>query len=100
MLEENVGIFPHKCSDFDCKCIVEFDDEPYCYVHSPDSGSSVEGYSAREQQKNVPIKYCECMYTQNESGDSVCYRCHGDIYSCECPLIHSRMCPNNDKEKE
>lgn len=40
------GIFPHKCEEAGCSHVVEFDDEPYCYTHSPDSGSSVRGYSA------------------------------------------------------
>jgi hypothetical protein len=32
------------------------------------------------------------MFKQNKHGDSVCNKCHGDIYSCECPLLHSRKC--------
>lgn len=42
---------------------------------------------------------CECMATQNASGDSVCRRCRGDIYACECPLEHSIRCrlhPDNE----
>lgn len=35
---------------------------------------------------------CECMYTQNSAGDCVCKSCCGDIYECECPLIHSQTC--------
>ena len=35
----------HPCLNENCKNTVEFDDEPYCYKHSPDSGSSVPGYS-------------------------------------------------------
>ena len=41
------GIFPHNCEEPGCDHQVQFDDEPYCYTHSPDSGSSVRGYSAR-----------------------------------------------------
>ncbi len=37
-------------------------------------------------------KFCECMFKQNKYGDSVCNKCHGDIYSCECPLLHTRKC--------
>ncbi len=37
-------------------------------------------------------RICECMYTQNSVGDSVCNKCHGDIYACDCPLAHSRRC--------
>lgn len=41
------GIFPHKCEEEGCDITVQFDDEPKCFKHSPDSGSSVRGYSAR-----------------------------------------------------
>jgi len=40
----------HPCLQAYCKHTVLFDDEPYCYEHSPDSGSSVRGYSYRESQ--------------------------------------------------
>lgn len=43
------GIFHHKCIEPRCTNHIEFDDEPRCYKHSPDSGSSVKGYSARAQ---------------------------------------------------
>lgn len=39
--------FLHKCIVEDCEVIVQFDDEPWCFTHSPDSGSYVPGYSAR-----------------------------------------------------
>lgn len=42
------GIFPHKCVEDDCDSIVEFDDEPRCFTHSPDEGSSVHNYSCRK----------------------------------------------------
>jgi hypothetical protein len=35
----------HECAVIDCNTFVEFDDEPYCYTHSPSSGSNVAGYS-------------------------------------------------------
>jgi hypothetical protein len=41
------GIFPHKCTEDGCHLLVQFDDEPKCFQHSPDSGSSVRGWSAR-----------------------------------------------------
>lgn len=41
------GLFWHVCLDRTCRYTVEFDDEPYCYTHSPNSGSSRTGYSAR-----------------------------------------------------
>lgn len=42
-----VGVFEHKCENPDCERIVLYDDEPCCFVHSPDSGSTVIGYSAK-----------------------------------------------------
>jgi len=47
------GIFPHKCEEPGCDKTVYFDDEPKCFTHSPDVGSSVRGYSAR---KNAELK--------------------------------------------
>lgn len=44
---DNDGIFWHDCEHPGCPYSVEFDDEPFCYKHSPDSGSSQYGYSAR-----------------------------------------------------
>jgi hypothetical protein len=35
----------HRCTAWGCKHNVPFDDEPVCYGCSPDSGSSVRGYS-------------------------------------------------------
>lgn len=40
-------IFIHKCEYAGCDDKVSYDDEPYCFNHSPDSGSSVPGYSAK-----------------------------------------------------
>ena len=55
------GIFPHRCEHAMCEKMVEFDDEPWCFTHSPDSGSSIRGYSAyskylmeRELRKDIP----------------------------------------------
>lgn len=39
---------PHPCERDGCTETVPFDDEPYCFVHSPDSGSDVDGYSYHE----------------------------------------------------
>lgn len=42
----------HPCTYPGCEHVVEFDDEPFCFTHSPDSGSSVPGYSyAAEHQE-------------------------------------------------
>ena len=35
----------HPCATEGCGNIVPFDDEPHCFTHSPDEGSSVTGYS-------------------------------------------------------
>lgn len=43
---KHYGIFPHKCESSGCSRMVQYDDEPYCFTHSPDEGSSVRGYSA------------------------------------------------------
>lgn len=40
------GLFPHTCEEYGCDHRVAYDDEPRCFTHSPDSGSSVRGYSA------------------------------------------------------
>lgn len=39
----------HPCVIAGCTAIVEYDDEPWCFAHSPDSGSSVLGYSYRKE---------------------------------------------------
>lgn len=41
---------PHPCTHpGGCTRTVEFDDEPFCFEHSPDEGSSVTGYSFRAE---------------------------------------------------
>lgn len=35
----------HPCEMPKCREYVAFDDEPYCFEHSPDSGSYFPGYS-------------------------------------------------------
>ena len=46
------GIFHHNCEHPGCGKIVIFDDEPLCFAHSPDEGSSVRGYSAKAKAEN------------------------------------------------
>jgi len=41
----------HKCEVPSCSNMISYHDEPYCFKHSPDSGSSVRGYDSR--QKNA-----------------------------------------------
>lgn len=43
------GVFWHQCEEEGCTRLVEFDDEPKCFTHSPDEGSSLYGYSAYEK---------------------------------------------------
>lgn len=48
MPKDQEGIFKHQCVHPDCGKIIEFDDEPWCFEHSPDEGSSLYGWSARK----------------------------------------------------
>jgi hypothetical protein len=36
---------PHPCIAPGCENTVEYDDEPWCFTHSPNDGSYVPGYS-------------------------------------------------------
>lgn len=49
---DHYGIFPHQCEYQGCNTIVSYDDEPWCFTHSPDSGSSIRGYSASDKEYN------------------------------------------------
>lgn len=51
--QEHEGIFPHKCEEPGCKRIVQFDDEPKCFEHSPNEGSDVFGYSAKKKAEEA-----------------------------------------------
>ena len=42
----------HQCEHAGCDRMIQFHDEPYCFTHSPDEGSSVPGYDSR---KNNPF---------------------------------------------
>lgn len=46
-LRTKAGLFWHKCGLRGCTEVIEFDDEPFCFIHSSDSGSSLRGFSAR-----------------------------------------------------
>ena len=43
------GVQRHPCEREGCSKSVPFDDEPFCFEHSPDEGSSVRGYSYVEK---------------------------------------------------
>jgi hypothetical protein len=51
------GIFQHECEMEGCDRQVIYDDEPWCFTHSPDEGSSVRGYSAFEGRALTGVKY-------------------------------------------
>lgn len=38
----------HPCQRIGCREYVAYDDEPFCFVHSPDSGSTFPGYSYKD----------------------------------------------------
>ena len=42
----------HPCEYIGCDVQVPFDDEPYCYTHSPDSGSHFPGYSYKTKHQD------------------------------------------------
>lgn len=47
------GEFHHECVTPGCTTMVIFDDEPWCFTHSPDEGSSLLGYSARRAYEQI-----------------------------------------------
>lgn len=38
----------HKCEHTGCENYITYHDEPYCFYHSPDSGSSFKNYDSRK----------------------------------------------------
>lgn len=53
------GVYPHECTEPTCNLIVMYDDEPKCFKHSPDSGSVVVGYSARQEAEASTVVHEE-----------------------------------------
>jgi hypothetical protein len=43
----------HPCTHSDCTVTVPYDDEPFCFDHSPDHGSTVPGYSYKAAVRQV-----------------------------------------------
>jgi len=43
------GVFIHQCISPGCGSLIQYDDEPCCFKHSPDEGSHLPFYSARER---------------------------------------------------
>lgn len=56
------ALFPHPCEQDGCDARPIYDDEPYCFVHSPDEGSSFKGYSAYR-------KFLESIATHPSNSD-------------------------------
>ncbi len=48
LIQPDDGLFVHKCVTRGCTHLIEYDDEPKCFEHSPAEGSFVAGYSARK----------------------------------------------------
>ncbi len=48
--------FVHPCATPGCETPSEYDDEPWCFEHSPNSGSSLAGYSARQISIDEPYE--------------------------------------------
>lgn len=48
----------HPCEMGICDNIVAFDDEPYCYLHSPKNGAYMVGYSYRRMHRR---KYAQTI---------------------------------------
>lgn len=42
---------PHECEVPGCTTEVPYDDEPFCYPHSPDSGSHEQDYSYEAKRR-------------------------------------------------
>lgn len=42
---------PHPCEMDGCEDRSIYDDEPYCFKHSPDEGSFVKGYSYKKSHQ-------------------------------------------------
>lgn len=56
--QDDSTVFPHKCVADDCERIIQLDDEPWCFEHSPDDGSTLRGYSARAAfERNEPNSF-------------------------------------------
>lgn len=54
---QHYGTYPHPCEQLGCNKTVIFDDEPFCFAHSPDEGSSAIGYSARARASAVNAEH-------------------------------------------
>lgn len=46
--EDNMESWRHDCEEPGCTRTVIYWDEPYCFTHSPDEGSSFRNYDSRQ----------------------------------------------------
>lgn len=65
------GLFPHKCKHNDCDSRVSYDDEPFCFTHSPDEGSSFRGYSAYLEQREIDDPWVQDDFSVNVEVETV-----------------------------
>lgn len=69
------GYDAHPCEYEGCEFEVPYDDEPYCFKHSPDSGSYMEGYSYRKAHES-PNRWCKDGSDHDwDSELEFCYEC-------------------------
>lgn len=87
-MTEEEGIFPHECIKDDCKVIVQYDDEPWCFSHSPDSGSSVKGFSARRGDETANLS----LNSKNKPGKTWCTP--HDMHPKDCFPLHNPQSTN------
>lgn len=43
---------------------------------------------------------CPCMSIQQSDGSEACRICRGDVYACDCPMVHSIRCEDHPSKKE
>ncbi len=88
------GIFVHGCISPGCEGLVGIDDEPWCFKHSPNEGSSIKGYSAKRSSDRANAlhlsshKYIStaCHHTLHTKCRMTCKFCES---KCAC-LCHNR----------
>lgn len=50
---EHWGLYPHDCEHPGCDRRPVYNDEPMCFTHSPEEGSSRKGYSAWKRARGL-----------------------------------------------
>lgn len=67
-MEEQTWTQSHPCLSGGCPNTVAYDDEPYCFTHSPDSGSYAKGYSYRAAQQRKAERQAAEAESVRQSG--------------------------------